>query len=221
MVLPKKSFYLLKTVHQAPTVRLASGKQAASRRSDTFWVQNHQHENAVVAVVRRNLAVLHDNTHDSIPSPQRMREVMALEMVGAILCRPVDEREKFAERRTAALRGSIARIRGLCKVLRGRLYFSAVPGLTAFVEDMEDRFSEIMWQREVYEVVHEHLQQLRNWEPHVQSTHPKLYRLDEEDRISLIKLPQKVYPDVSDASSDRVAAAPIICLHRIHTGQDI
>ena len=137
MVLPKKSFSLLRTAHGAPVVQLASGQQAMSRRSDSFWVEKHHKNDHKVAVVRTHLAVLHDNTHDSVPSPQNMREIIALEMVGAILCRPVEDRDAFVKRRTSALRCSTARIRGLCKTLRGRDYFRVVSGLEDFVQDLE------------------------------------------------------------------------------------
>jgi amino acid adenylation domain-containing protein len=215
MVLPKKSFHLLRTAQNAPTVELASGRKAASRRSDTFWVQNHHRNGNKVAIVRRHLSVLHDNTHDSIPSSLRMREVVALEMVGAILCHPVEGRKAFVQCRTGALRCSSARIRGLCKTLRGRDYFEEVPHLEAFVEDLEERFSDAKWQRDVYDVVDEHLQRLRYWEAHLQLNLqrdvPKTYCLDKRES----KFLKKEYPTASELRSEG-PSVPIPCLHRIH-----
>jgi nucleoside-diphosphate-sugar epimerase/NADPH:quinone reductase-like Zn-dependent oxidoreductase/3-oxoacyl-(acyl-carrier-protein) synthase/malonyl CoA-acyl carrier protein transacylase/arylamine N-acetyltransferase len=236
MVLPKKSFHLLRTAHEAPTVQLASGRQAVSRRSDSFWVQKLHENGGKVAVVRRHLAVLHDNTHDLVPSPRIMREVVALEMVGAILCRPVEDREAFVHHRTGALRCSSARIRGLCKTLRGRDYFDEVPDLEEFLRDLEERFSEVLWRQEVHDVVDKHLRQLRNWEAHRQPEAEgcvsRTYCLDVEERKFLnqtdqVAQAQKVensqshinYPNASELRSFG-STAPIPCLHRIHTGDD-
>lgn len=218
MVLLKRSFPLLMTPHTAPTVHLASGKHAASRRSDSFWVQRLHRKHGKVAVVRRHLAVLHDNTYDRVPTPERMREVVALEMVGAILCRPIDEREAFAERRLDALRCSTARIRGLCSTLRGRPYFAQVPGLTSVVQDLESRFCKSLWCRDVFNVVEEHLQRLKHWEPHKEMV-PVTYCLDVEESKFLQNVTlsaQKRYPSAHDLRRDNPIMLPIPCIHRIH-----
>ena len=74
----------------------------------------------------------------------------------------------FAKRRANALRCSVARIRGICKTLRGREYFDTIPELRNFVTEMEDLFSYRDWDRDVFTVVKEHLQRFKSWEPHKQ-----------------------------------------------------
>lgn len=221
MVLPRASFSLLRTAHEAPLVELASGRRAASRRSDTFWVQRHRAAGKRPVVVT-HLSALHDNTHDLIPSPEKVREVAALEMIGAILCRPVgEERVAFAQRRTAALRSSTARIRGICKMLRSRPYFGAVPGLVAFVEELEAMFAEHLWHRDVHSVVAENLKRLKDWDVHRQAERHTVrnYRLDTQERMFLGQgqscTPSAYYPSASDLRGDG-PHVPIPCLHRIH-----
>lgn len=223
MVLYRKSFSLLQTAQEAPSVQLASGRQAASRRSDSLWVQRHFKSNAKRSVVRRHLAVLHDNMHDSIPSPERMRETVALEMVGAIVCRPIEEREVFARCRVNALRCSIARIRGICKTLRGRPYFVTVHELSSFVESLEEMFSDDLWRKDVYDVVDEHVRKLKSWEAHQQPEREvaKEYALDHNERAFL----SHGHPDareVADVFGLRVGPLlPIPCLHRIHKDGEV
>jgi acyl transferase domain-containing protein/nucleoside-diphosphate-sugar epimerase/NADPH:quinone reductase-like Zn-dependent oxidoreductase/GTP cyclohydrolase II/arylamine N-acetyltransferase/ectoine hydroxylase-related dioxygenase (phytanoyl-CoA dioxygenase family) len=222
MVLLRDNFSLLRTAHAAPFVELASGRRAASRRSDTFWVQRHCRDGKRPVVVR-HLSALHDNTHDSIPSPEQMREVVALEMIGAVLCRPTGERVAFEQHRTAALRCSTARIRGICKTLRSRPYFQAVQGLVSFVEELEAMFSEDLWDKDVYSVVGRNLNRLCDWEVHRQADQltARNYRLGEQERMFLGQGrdqscgPSAPYPRASDLRCDG-PHIPIPCLHRIH-----
>jgi len=153
-----------------------------------------------------------------------MREVVALEMVGAILCRPIEEREVFAQRRTASLKSSIARILGICKTLRGRNYFDRLPDLSSFVEELEQLFSTTAWQREVLDVVDEHLRSLYAWEAHRQPERqvPKTFRLHGEECTFLgpkVAGQPPTYPTASDLHR-RGIFMPIPCIHRIHVGNN-
>ena len=160
MVLFQKNFFLMGTAQVAPIIKLASGRQAASRRSDSFWVQHHKKMSAKQSVVCKNLAVLHDNMLDLTPPPEKMRESTTLEMIGAILCRPIEDRKNFAQSRINALKCSISRIQGICKTLRGRPYFKTMPKLSDFVEKLEGLFSDKLWHQDVYEVVKDHLKKI-------------------------------------------------------------
>ena len=54
------------------------------------------------------------------------------------------------------------------------------------MQDLEERFSDTLWRKDVHDIVDEHLHQLRHWEAYLQPKPerdvPKTYRLDEEER---------------------------------------
>jgi nucleoside-diphosphate-sugar epimerase/NADPH:quinone reductase-like Zn-dependent oxidoreductase/GTP cyclohydrolase II/arylamine N-acetyltransferase/ectoine hydroxylase-related dioxygenase (phytanoyl-CoA dioxygenase family)/acyl carrier protein len=230
MVLLKNNFHLLQKEQLSPMIKLASGKTVASRRSDTFWVQYHCMDKPARAVVRRHLSFLHDNTYDSIPSDVRMREAVALEMIGAILCRPSETRDDFAHKRIGALKASIARIRGICKTLRGKDYLSSIPALKDFVETFESIFSTDAWQVEVFDVINKHVSKLKLWSPLDETGTREIlpYSLNDTEKSFLVSpksvssfssssvttLQSNVYPHASDIRSG--PTLPIPCLHRIH-----
>ena len=217
MVLFQKNFFLMGTAQVAPIIKLASGRQAASRRSDSFWVQHHKKMSAKQSVVCKNLAVLHDNMLDLTPPPEKMRESTTLEMIGAILCRPIEDRKNFAQSRINALKCSISRIQGICKTLRGRPYFKTMPKLSDFVEKLEGLFSDKLWHQDVYEVVKDHLKKFRTWVAHEQPNYevPESYVLDHYETSFLFKT-NKDEPNVPYVPYHGIAM-PIPCLHRFHT----
>lgn len=213
MVLFHKSFALLQTEQIAPQVQLASEKWVASRRSDSLWVQRHCNMSGKVSVVRRHLSVLHDNIHDKVPSPQKIRETVAVEMIGAIVCRPPSQRQLFTRDRVQALKCSIARIRGICKVLRSRPYFVSTTGLASFVGHLEDMFDATLWRKEVFDVIHHNLQMLESWSPDQHHSVLKRYVLQESERAFL----GSDHPSFPDAAVLHLGpGAPIPCLHRVH-----
>jgi len=215
MVLFHKSFDLLLMEQMAPQVRLSSGKTVASRRSDSFWVQRHCSVHGKVSVVRRHLSVLHDNMHDKIPSTQTMRETVALEMIGAIICRPPEQRVSFSHNRVQALQCSIARIRGICKVLRSRPYFESTPELSSFVDYLEtDLLNHEQWRREVFEVIERNVRTLEEWIPYAQPSVERVYALSDSEKRSFLCDGNPVFPDAAALRLDQGMAIP--CLHRFH-----
>jgi acyl transferase domain-containing protein/nucleoside-diphosphate-sugar epimerase/NADPH:quinone reductase-like Zn-dependent oxidoreductase/arylamine N-acetyltransferase/ectoine hydroxylase-related dioxygenase (phytanoyl-CoA dioxygenase family) len=215
MVVFRSQFHLLQYEQVAPAVTLATGERASSRRSDTFWVMNHHKEHGKKAVVRRHLSFLHDNAHDSIPTPEKIRESVALEMVGAILCRPLEKRQ-FAFQRIFALRCSIARIRGICKIIRGRCFFSEVRGLASFVDYLEGLFDEETWRKDVFNMIDKNLRTHESWQVSDEPTRDvlKSYSLNVNECAFLTS----TYPDASDLCKGPVM--PIPCLHRVHTNEE-
>jgi acyl transferase domain-containing protein/nucleoside-diphosphate-sugar epimerase/NADPH:quinone reductase-like Zn-dependent oxidoreductase/GTP cyclohydrolase II/arylamine N-acetyltransferase len=219
MVLLSKNFNLLRTAQMSPTVQLASGRHVSSRRSDTFWVQYHCKDtttssSSIKAVARRHLSFVHDNTHDPVPSQQALREAVALEMIGAILCRPSEERDEFARGRSSALMFSVARIRGICKALRGRRYFAITPALSMFVECFESLCDAGAWQRDVFDVINVHVQKLKSWNAHDEPPQRAVllsYALPAAESVAAC-----VYPNINSLCRDG-PLLPIPCLHRIHT----
>ena len=212
MVVFRKQFHLLGYEQVAPTVVLASGRRVSSRRSDSFWVMNHHNVRGKKAVVRPHLSFLHDNMYDSIPSPERIRESVALEMIGAILCRPRETRQ-FAFQRMFSLQCSISRIRGICKALRGRWFFSKVNGLASFVDYLEALFDEDMWRRDVFDIIDKNAKALETWrvsDENVRET-LKSYALNENE-FNFLK---PKYPDACEIGKGPLM--PIPCLHRIHS----
>ena len=185
-----------------------------SRRSDTFWVQTHCHDGKV-SVVRRHLSVLHHNIHDKVPSPQKMRETAALEMIGAIICRPPGQRASFSRSRMQALQSSAARIRGICKVLRGRSYFQSTQGLVSFVEHLEDMFNDVLWRREVFDVIERNVKLLKSWVPRGGL---KAYTLNDNERRSFLGEANPWFPNA--AALRPSLRMPIPCLHRIHADEE-
>jgi acyl transferase domain-containing protein/nucleoside-diphosphate-sugar epimerase/NADPH:quinone reductase-like Zn-dependent oxidoreductase/GTP cyclohydrolase II/arylamine N-acetyltransferase/ectoine hydroxylase-related dioxygenase (phytanoyl-CoA dioxygenase family) len=212
MVLFRKQFHLLQYKQIAPTVLLASGRYASSRRSDTFWVMNHHQAHGKKPVVRRHLSFLHDNMYDSIPSPEKFRESAALEMIGAILCRPC-EKQKFSLQRTFSLRCSIARIRGICKTLRGRSFFLTVCGLASFVEYLEMLFDEELWEREVFDVIDKNVRTFESWQitEEYKRVVPNSFTLSPTESAFVVPM----YPNTYELCS-KGPLLPIPCLHRIH-----
>lgn len=209
MVLLKKSFHLLGYEQVTPTITLSSGNVTSSRRSDTFWVMHHKQMLGVKAVARRHLSFLHNNMHDVVPNSEKIRESVALEMIGAIICRS-SEKKAFASQRVFALRSSIARIQGICKVLRERPYFSQICDLESFVDFLEELFNNDKWQSEVFEVVDKHVTKFETWNINDEPRRTLEYNLDREDRSFLIPC----YPDVT--ALNKGPLLPIPCLHRIH-----
>ena len=135
-----------------------------------------------------------------------MRETIALEMIGAILCRPSDERQLFARERMNALRCLVARIRGICKVLRGRHFFSSTNGLAQFVTYLEKLFDDVTWTNEVYTVISAGMARadLKSWEAHHVPEREvlKTYSLDYSERKFLERKKNvvgsvHVFPDAS------------------------
>ena len=217
-VLFPKNFVLLVSEQTAPSVQLSSGRVVSSRRSDSFWVQKHAKFNNKRAVVRQHLSFLHDNIHDSIESPEKMREKVALEMIGAILCRPSKEREAFSKLRQISLQISIVRIQGICKSLRGRPYFASRHGLSSFVEYLEDLFENSTWWKEVYSVIDTQLAKLKHWEAHTEYDRAgvlKGFTLDVLEREFLKPCPSAV-PFPAAAVLHDGPSLPVPCLHRIH-----
>ena len=149
-----------------------------SPRSDSFWVQHHRAASGKVAFVQPALSVLHDNTHDVVPSPAKMRSTIALELVGAVLCRPEGSRLAFLEDRLTAMKCSVTRIRGLCATLRNRTYFGNVPGLKALVREFEALFDDQTWEQEVFRVVEAQVKEMKAWKPQ-----PKILACEAEEDV--------------------------------------
>ena len=217
MVLFRKNFDLLGTEQVAPIVKLSSNRYSSSRRSDSFWVQRHRHVSSKKSVVLRSLSIVHVNTHDVVPDQERMRETAALEMIGAFLCRPEGNRSAFVQSRLGVLQSSVARIRGLCKSLRKRWYFSIVPDLREFVLFLEELYDADAWDTQVFTVVKNHLKELKSWNPNnvPERSEVKSFELSYGERMALFShASDSAYPDVSKFHSGPVI--PVPCLHRIH-----
>eukprot|EP00656_Telonema_subtile_P043746 TRINITY_DN50063_c0_g1_i1.p1 TRINITY_DN50063_c0_g1~~TRINITY_DN50063_c0_g1_i1.p1 ORF type:complete len:1178 (+),score=107.62 TRINITY_DN50063_c0_g1_i1:100-3633(+) len=197
MVLFPGSFDALETEQVSPQVPLdLFGRVAHTRRSDSFFCQHHQKAGKSIQVVRE-LSIVHENWHDKVPSPAKIREVVALEMCGAILCRPPGpDRARITGERLLRLKCSVRRIRGICCSIRGRAYFDQIPGLSSFASELEALFDEEAWQAEVYTVVEEQSKRLRAWEP-------------KPRRLDLRKLQRGwfEYEWILD---------PVPCIHRVH-----
>ena len=226
MVLFRAHFDVLATEQVAPVVTLASQRVVSSRRSDSFWVQTQREKHDKKAVVLRHLSLLHDNSHDVIPGIAHMRETVALEMIGAILCRPGSaDRISFAGERLGALQASLARMRGLCKTFRGRAYFTSCPGLEAFIAYLEQLLEVKAWQRDVFAVVQKQVAELCDWTASTVAPREvvRMYALDPTERqcLRVQSIPQRGIPACLDDYPDVLAlregpVLPIPCLHRIH-----
>ena len=166
-------------------------------------------------MVQKELAVLHQNSNDLIPSARQLREVVTMEMCGSILCRPVGKaRSDFMKERILALKCSIARIRGVCETLHNRPYHSPGSPLDKFLIELDGIFSEVAWKNEVFNVIEQQVNRMKQWE-----AEGALQRLGSPQRPHGNTHATAVrHESVNSPAQEVWASCEVACLHRIHAG---
>jgi len=123
MLLFRERFSSLACPQFVPELPRRGGEKAPilSRRSDSLWLAE-QARRGVRCVVLPGLFVMHENTHDSIPSPARARANALAEAFGSALCRDAPVRVKYLQDRVWAMIANNERIRGLPPRLITQVY---------------------------------------------------------------------------------------------------